>query len=207
MGVCIKVVITIATIALAMLPATRTDVVSPGPAWSSEIDTEKDTILIQRLSDRSSGGLGYTLVYRVDLPIDVYWKFKIDFDNDFLVENKYITEHRVLSSRSRVVITENRYTYKPEATFRWQTHLFPERYRLEFKLLNPEQVQQRYHFGSIQLTPDPPGTRVTQTVIFDFWGASLWALYPWKGGMKDFLNYTARWEQETVMKLKDRYKE
>jgi hypothetical protein len=33
------------------------------------------------------------------------------------------------------------------------------------------------------------------------------AHYPWKGGMKDFLSYTARWEQETVLQLKDHYDE
>jgi len=33
----------------------------------------------------------------------------------------------------------------------------------------------------------------------------LWAHYPWAGGMSDFLRYTARWEQETVLKLKDKY--
>ena len=57
------------------------------------------------------------------------------------------------------------------------------------------------------MEPAPEGTRVTQVAYFDFWGASLWANYPWGGGMKDFLSYTAQWEQETVLILSDLYYE
>ena len=55
------------------------------------------------------------------------------------------------------------------------------------------------------MEPVEEGTRVTQVAYFDFLGASLWADYPWGGGMRDFLAYTARWEQEMVLRLKDRY--
>jgi len=47
---------------------------------------------------------------------------------------------------------------------------------------------------------------VTQTAYFDFFGATLWMNYPWYGGMRHYLNYTARWEQETITRLIDRYK-
>ena len=46
---------------------------------------------------------------------------------------------------------------------------------------------------------------MTQVAYFDFVGASLWAGYPWGGGMKDFLTYTASWEQGIVLRLKNRY--
>ena len=67
------------------------------------------------------------------------------------------------------------------------------------------EAPQKYHYGHIQLEPVPEGTRVTQVAYFDFWGASIWANYPWSGGMKDFLSYTARWEQETVLRLRGQY--
>jgi len=49
------------------------------------------------------------------------------------------------------------------------------------------------------------GTEVTQVTYFDFFGASFWAHYPWEGGMRDFLRYTAHWEQEIILQVKDRY--
>jgi hypothetical protein len=78
-------------------------------------------------------------------------------------------------------------------------------HRLDFVLLNPEQCRQKYHYGHIQLESVARGTRITQVAYFDFWGASLWANYLWRGGMKEFLSYTAHWEQETILHLKDRY--
>jgi hypothetical protein len=33
-----------------------------------------------------------------------------------------------------------------------------------------------------------------------------WMNYPWYGGMTDFLTYTARWEQKTVLKIRSKYK-
>lgn len=83
--------------------------------------------------------------------------------------------------------------------------MFPEAHRLDFVLLNPERCRQKYHYGHILLEPVAEGTRVTQVAYFDFLGASLWANYPWSGGMKDFLSYNARWEQETILLLKERY--
>lgn len=80
-----------------------------------------------------------------------------------------------------------------------------EAHRLDFVLLNQDQCKQKYHYGHIQLESVSEGTRITQVAYFDFWGASLWAAYPWRGGMKKFLSYTANWEQETIMHLKDKY--
>jgi hypothetical protein len=51
-----------------------------------------------------------------------------------------------------------------------------------------------------------PDTKVTQVVYFDFFGATLWMNYPWYGGMRHYLHYTARWEQETITRLIDRYR-
>jgi hypothetical protein len=151
------------------------------------------------------GGSAYKLVYLVKVPIDVYWRFKTDFDNLFLLKNKYIREHHFISQSDTTVITENKYTNAPDVFFRWQTTVFPEAYRLDFVLLNPEACEQKFHYGCIQLEAVKEGTRVTQTAYFDFWGVFLWAHNPFGGGMRDFLEYTARWEQEIVFQLKHRY--
>jgi hypothetical protein len=166
-----------------------------------------DEVLVERIAPQEKSGVGYRLVYRVDAPIDVYWKFKTDFDNAFLVENQYIRDHRFINQRDNVVITENRYTYGPDVAFRWQTTIIPEMLRLDFILLNPEKSRQRYHNGFIELAPDGSRTRVTQIAYFDFWGAGFWAYNPFKGGMKDILVNTARWEQATVLRIKNRYDE
>ena len=167
---------------------------------------DEEVFIYQSAPDKR-GGKAYKLVYFVKAPIDFYWKFKTDFDNDFLVKNKYIQEHNFISQNGNTVITENKYTNSPDVYFKWQTTVFPETQRLDFVLLNPEQCRQKYHYGHIQLASVAEGTRVTQMAYFDFLGASLWAAYPWKGGMKDFLSYTAHWEQETILYLKDRYEE
>lgn len=83
----------------------------------SELGNE---ITISQTAPDKRGGQAYKMVYQVRMPMEVYWKFKTDFD-------------------------------------------------------------------------------------FDFLGAALWADYPWGGGIKDFLTYTARWEQDTVLRLMDRY--
>ena len=44
-----------------------------------------DEIFIYQIAPDRRGGKAYKLVYLVKAQIDVYWKFKIDFDNDFLV--------------------------------------------------------------------------------------------------------------------------
>ena len=168
---------------------------------------ESGPVRIQRIAPERSGGNAYRLVYRVNVPIAVYWKFKTDFDNSFLIDNKFIVDHHFISQNGKTAITETQYTYQPGFYFRWQTRLFPERYRLEFRLLNPEQCKQKYHHGYIQLESEGQTTRVTQVAYFDFWGATFWAYNPWRGGMQDFLSYTARWEQATVLRIKDRYHE
>jgi hypothetical protein len=181
-------------------------VVSGSIAESDKQARQMDPV-VERIAPQISRGHGYRLVYHVEMPITAYWKFKTDFDNTFLVGNKYIRDHRFISQNGLLAITENKYAYGPDVFFRWQTTLVPKQRRLNFMLLNPEQCQQKYHYGTILLEPVEGGTRVTQVAYFDFWGASFWARYPWKGGMKDFLSCTARWEQETARQLKDHYDE
>ena len=174
-------------------------------AQNGQKQSGNDEVFIYQITPEKNGGKAYKLVYFVKAPIDLYWKFKTDFDNDFLAKNKYIREHNFISKNGTTVITEDKYTNAPDVYFRWQTTVFPEAHRLDFLLLNPEQCRQKYHYGNIQLESVSKGTRVTQVAYFDFWGASLWANYPWSGGMKDFLSYTAHWEQEITLHLKDRY--
>jgi hypothetical protein len=164
----------------------------------------ENRVSVYQIEPDQRGGKAYKLTYLVQVPIDVYWKFKTDFDNGFLVRNKYIREHHLISTSGNTAITENKYTNGPDVFFRWQTTLLQEAYRLEFVLLNSEQCGQKFHYGSIQLESVAEGTRVTQVAYFDFWGVSLWADYPWGGGMVDFLTYTARWEQDLVINLKNR---
>lgn len=164
-----------------------------------------DEVFIQQIAPDKRGGKAYKLVYLVEAPIDIFWKFKTDFDNEFLVKNKFIRKHNFISQNGNTFITENKYTHGPDEIFRWQTTVFPEKYRLDFLLLNPTQCRQKFHYGHIQLEPIAGGTRVTQVAYFDFWGVSLWANHPWSGGMKDFLSYTAHWERETILHLKGRY--
>lgn len=164
-----------------------------------------DDIVIDPLAPDSRGGKAYQLAYLVRVPVDVYWNFKTDFDNDFLVNNKYIREHRFISRTGSTVVTENKYANGPDVFFRWQTTVFQEAHRLDFFLVNPQDCGQIFHYGHIQAEAVAAGTKVTQVAYFDFLGASLWAGYPWGGGMKDFLTYTARWERDMVLSLKDRY--
>lgn len=161
--------------------------------------------MVYQIEPDRRGGKTYRLEYVVQVPVHVYWKFKTDLDNDFLVKNKYIREHHFISRSGDIVITENRYGYPPTEFFKWQTTVDHDAYRLAFVLLNPLQCGQRFHYGAIQLEPVDKGTRVTQTAYFDFLGASIWADYPWGGGMVDFLTYIANWEQDLVVRLKDRY--
>jgi hypothetical protein len=176
-------------------------------AQDEQKNSAKEDVFISQIAPDRRGGKAYKLTYFVKAPIDSYWKFKTDFKNDFLVNNKYIREHNFILQKGNTVITENKYTNSPDVYFRWQTTINPEAYRLEFDLLNPDQCKQKYHYGHIQLASVAEGTLVTQVAYFDFLGASLWAMYPWRGGMKDFLSYTARWEKETMLRLKDRYED
>ena len=81
----------------------------------------------------------------------------------------------------------------------------PSIYRLDFILENPEECGQEFHYGHIQLCALGQHAKVSQVAYFDFLGVSFWVHHPWKGGMTDFLEDTARWEQETVLRLKGSY--
>jgi hypothetical protein len=177
-------------------------------AFSQGPDKQKllaDKIYIYKLKLEHKSGSGYKLVYLVDVPLEVYWRFKTDFENDFLLSNKYIKFHRFVNRQKNLIITEDEYSYQRGKIFRWQTTVMPDDYRLIFKLLNPEACDQKYHHGYIQLESFESKTKVTQIAYFDFFGVTFWANYPFYGGMYHFLKYTARWEQETILKLKDRY--
>lgn len=164
-----------------------------------------DRIFIYKLKPEQKEGMGYKLIYLVGAPMGVFWKFKTDFDNDFLVSNKYIKAHRFVSRNGNVVITENEYANKPGKIFRWQTTVRKDRHRLDFKLLNPKESGQKFHYGYIQLEARGQETKVTQVAYFDFFGVLLWVNYPFYGGMKYYLKDTTRWEQQTILKLKDKY--
>jgi hypothetical protein len=185
---------------LFILPATICSTAADGKP-----DESTTEISVDHIEPDSRGGKAYKLVYLVKVPVDVFWKFKTDFDNRFLVTNKYIREHRFISRSGNTVITEDKYANAPDVFFRWRTSVFPETHRLDFVLMNPDACEEKFHYGSIQLEAVKAGTRVTQTAYFDFWGASLWAYNPFGGGMKNFLLYNARWEQEIVLQLKQRY--
>ncbi|MGA6927401.1 MAG: hypothetical protein WBY88_17065 [Desulfosarcina sp.] len=177
--------------------ADNTGVDGAGPA--------DDSISIQRIQPEGIDGHGYRLSYRVNAPFGIFWKFKTDFSSTVLTENKFILAHRFVAKDKDVVITENKYSYGPDVFFKWQTTIVAPEHRLDFILLNPTQCQQAYHYGTIQLEPDGQGTRVTQIAYFDFFGAAFWSIYPWEGGMKDFLTYTAKWEQAIALRLRDEY--
>lgn len=182
------------------------------PAWSPVLGDSGasresgDGIRIDHPAPDPRGGRAYRLTYTVPVAKEVYWRFKTDFENDFLLGNRHIHFHRFVGRTGNRVVTETKYTSGPDVAFRWETTVFEEAYRLTFLLLNPEQCGQRFHYGHIELLWVPDGTRVTQVAYFDFWGASLWVNNPWRGGMRNFLLYTARWEKETVARLQSRYK-
>ena len=125
--------IAVSIMSLFCLPSTTCSA-----AADSKPDESENEISIDHLEPDSRGGKAYKLVYLVKVPIDVYWKFKTDFDNRFLVTNKYIREHHFISRSDNTVITENKYANAPDVFFRWRTSVFPEAHRLDFVLLNPE---------------------------------------------------------------------
>jgi hypothetical protein len=182
-------------------------------AMSVEEKLLEGQALIYELKPQRPSGAGYKLIYMVDAPVDVFWKFKTDFDNDFLVTNKFIKSHKLIGRRGNVVITEDLFSedlfaHRPRAKFRWQTTLSPADYRMDFLLLNPEECGQHFHYGHIQLEVVEGfsgKTRVTQVAYFDFFGVFFWLKYPWYGGMRYFLEYTVRWEQDMILKRKARY--
>ena len=162
--------------------------------------------IIYKLTPERKDGRGYKIIYIVDARLDVFWKFKTDFDNQFLLSNKFITSHRLIRRSRDEVFTASEYSNKPNAIFKWQTTLLPEQHLLKFILLNPEECGQKYHYGYIQLEALGSRTRVTQVAYFDFFGVSAWVNYPFYGGMSYFLKYTANWEQQTILKLKHKYR-
>ena len=170
------------------------------------IEAVENDIQIRRLEPPAEGGRAVELTYLVDVPVDVFWRFKTDFSAEFLLSNRYITSNRVIARRSRTVITETSYSHSPGVTFRWQTSLEPTEWRLRYVLLMPDECGQRFNRGVIDLVPVDRGTRVTHAAFFDFFGATLWDRLPGPIGMEAFLRYTARWEQETVRRLQSRYR-
>ncbi len=161
--------------------------------------------IIYRLKPEARGGQAYKLVYLVGAPVDVVWGFKTDFNNEFVLTNKFIEEHRLISREGNVVITEAKYSNRPGVKFRWRTTLLPSSYRLDFVLVNPQKSRQKFHYGHIQLESSGQNTKVTHVAYFDFFGAFLWVYYPWSGGMSAFLRYMARWEQQTILRLREKY--
>ncbi len=161
--------------------------------------------LIYRLEPEARGGQAYKLVYLVGAHVDVVWRFKTDFNNEFTLTNKFIKEHRLVSRKDNVVITEVEYSNRPDVKFKWRSTLSPSSYRIDFVLINPQNSRQKFHYGHVQLEPSGQNTKVIQVVYFDFFGAFLWAYYPWPGGMSDFLRYMVRWDQESILRLQDYY--
>jgi hypothetical protein len=166
------------------------------PTQAQDFDSNPTLI---KLRPEGKAGRGYKLIYLIDAPLDAVWGFKTDFDNQFLLSNKYINSHRFVSRNQNEVVTENEYSDKPKLKFKWKTTLFPDQYLLNYILLNPEECGQKYHHGSIQLEAMGNRTRVTQVAYFDFFGVSFWVGYPFRGGMSNFLKYTAAWEQKSVL--------
>lgn len=154
--------------------------------------------VIERQHFASGGGQGYRMIYCVPLPLEAYWRFKTDFDNDFLTSNPHIAAHQFISRKGDVVLTENRYAHNKKRLFRWQTVVHNHAYRLNFVLQNPDEAGQEFHFGTIQLTAYGPYTMVHQAAQFKFDGDALWAFYPWRGGMRSFLQSFVAWERQTA---------
>jgi hypothetical protein len=165
------------------------------PAHKTQINTAP---VISKLMPERKHGRGFKLEYSVNASLDVFWRYKTDFDNQHLLRNKLINSHRLVSRDGDVVITETEYSNKPNVVFRWKTTVFPDQYLLKYELLNPDECGQKYHYGFVQLEGQGLDTRVTQVAYFDFFGVSFWVNYPFKGGMSRFLKYTAQWEREYI---------
>jgi len=173
---------------------------SPGLlATGQEMDALPDgEPVITILKPEREEGRGYRLEYTVNAPLDITWKFKTDFNSKIVLTNKMILSHRLISRTADEVITETVQSNKPKSVFRWKTMLFPERHRLEFVLLDPDECGMDYFYGSIQLQAMGSATLVTQVAYLDFFGVSLWVHYPFRGGMPQTLNDNVRWEQQAV---------
>ena len=159
-------------------------------------------ILLKHLPSPSGSGYGYRLEYYVPATIDVFWKFKTDFDSEILLTNDELVGHRLVKVDGNDVYTENRYASAPGLKFLWKTTIINGKYRLDFELMNADDCRHKFHHGYIQLTPAGRYTKVSQNAFFDFTGASFWVKYPWYGGMKYTLTHVAKWEQKVVVHRK-----
>jgi hypothetical protein len=192
-----RIWLTAVSLVCVVLPS-RVQSSSPGP----EPPPASEPVITVLRPERAAGR-GYRLEYTVDAPLDVTWKFKTDFDSPVLTTNKMILSNRVVSRRAGEVVTETVYSNKPKLVFRWKTTLIPDQHRMEFVLLNPGECGEDYHYGDIRLQALGGETRITQVAYFDFFGASLWVKYPFRGGMSQFLGDTVRWEQQAVAKYRN----
>ncbi|MGB5620817.1 MAG: hypothetical protein WBM78_28505 [Desulfobacterales bacterium] len=180
------------------------------PVHPAAVEPDTEELLTKqgifyRIKPEDRGGEAFKLIYIVPVSVDIFWRFKTDFRGNFLLSNKYIKEHRVIHEMGNVIITENTYSNVPNEIFRWRTTVYPTQYRLEFQLENPRECGQKFHYGTITLEPFRSYTKVIHIAYFDFFGAYLWVNLPFEGGMSSFLMYTARWEKETISRLRDQY--
>ena len=175
-----------------------------GDAYAESLPTNEE-ISVARVSPDEKGGYGYRLQYYVAAPINALWRFKTDFENDFLLTNNQLVGHRFILAADKRVVTENRYASAPQLRFLWQTTIHADYYRLEFKLLNAKDCRHEFHYGTIQLSPAGNFTKVTQTAFFSFSGASVWVRYPWNGGMRSTLTKSAEWEQRMAKRIMHEY--
>jgi hypothetical protein len=162
-------------------------------------------IKIEKLETINGKGFGYRLTYVVPVPVDVYWNFKTDFNNDFLVTSKHISSHRLIKTSANEVVTENQYTSLPKSVFKWRTLIDHGYKSLSFSMIPNGRNNHKYHYGRILVQAKGNMTAVTQEAYFDFFGASFWVNYPWYGGMKQFLRDIAKWEQQKAFELKTIY--
>ena len=180
------------------------------PIQSATAEPDDDELLnkqriVYRIKPERRGGEAFKLIYLVPVPVDVFWRFKTDFRGDFLLSNRYINKHRFILETGNSNVTENSYSNAPNETFRWRTTLYPDQHRLVFQLVNPGECGQKFHYGSIRVEPFRSYTKVTHTAYFDFFVAFLWVNLRVAGVMTSFLMYTARWERDTVSRLRHRY--
>lgn len=193
---------------LLILVLLNTSMILPTRSLKAEPSNEevlKGKPIISRIQADARGGAAYSLIYLAPIPIDVFWKFKTDFGADIFDDNKFVKAQRVLDHRRNVILIENKLSINSAARFRWRNTLYSAEYRLDFVLTNPEQCGQRFHHGHFKLEPVGSQTKVLQTAYFDFLGVSIWVNYPGNGGMVELLDYIARWEQRTSLKLRGNY--
>ncbi len=168
-------------------------------------EDREGTASIERLEFPRGQGEGYRMTYCVSLPIEIYWQFKTDFHNDFLTGNPHIKTHRYVGREGNTVLTENRYTHNAKRLFRWQTTVHASQFRMDFKLLNPDEAGQAFHYGTIRLNSRGAHTMIYQEAHFKFSGAAFWAFYPWRGGMRSFLQSFVDWEREAALTWQAEY--